>query len=153
MKTAKSVMLMLVLTLNGGCATQPNTENAIRIIAFGADDRAQDTDIEKLADSDVMAQGLVYEFQAGDIIRLSIEIGGNLAEATQAEPIDILLKRKLWLFANDDGWWASLDGKDFRRFDKLSDGSGSNSSVSVGLGTNKEEKSNDLKIRLEINPS
>ena len=151
MRVVKIVMFMLVLILFGGCATQPNTENAIRVIAFGAGDRPPKTDMEKLTDSNIMEQGLVYEFQAGDTIRMSIEISGNLAEATQTQPIDILLKRKLWLFANNDGWWASLDGIDFRRFDKFSDGSDGNSSVSIGLGISKEDKSNDLKIRLEIN--
>ncbi len=153
MRMVKNAMYMMIFLLLGGCTTQPNIENAIRIIAYGEGDRSPGTDIEKLTDSNAMERGLVYEFQSGDTIRMSIELAGSLAEAMQTQPIDILLKRKLWLFVNDDGWWTSLDGNDFHRLDKLSDVGGSDSSVGVSLGISKENMSNDLKIRLVLNPT
>jgi hypothetical protein len=153
MGNSRNLVLVIVLSLCAGCATQPNTENAIRLIAYGPGDRSSETNMAMLTDSDVMERGIIYEFEAGDTIRMSVELGGNLAEATQAQPIDILLKRKVWLFANNDGWWASLDGNDFQKFEKFSNGGSKNSSLSIGLGLSKEDKTNDLKIRLVLNPS
>jgi hypothetical protein len=147
----KIITFMVIFLLLGGCATQPNTENAIRIIALGEGDRVPNTEFENLMGSNDFSRefrerGIVYEFQAGDTIQMAIEIEGNLTELIQTQPIDIKLKRNLWLFTNGNGWWASLDGIEFHKYKKFIDGK-----LGISLGIAKEKMLNDLKIQFVLN--
>lgn len=154
---------MMVLMSSAGCATQPDIKNAIRVPTFREADRDRDYDIDSLIDSNARRRGLMFEYQAGDILQMSVEIEGNLAEIKEIQPLDIMLKRKFWIFTKGGSIWVSADGHKFQKifrkslFHKLfecifsGESDAKKNKFTIGVGSSKKRQSNDLKIRLVVN--
>ncbi len=144
MKNALATCLVFSAVALGACASKPDFENAARVVAYGDGDRSGTT-IDEPLDAETLRHGLIYEFRAGDIIRALFELDSDIAELVQSAPMDIRLNRDVWLYINKSGWWASLDGEKFERYDDLINGS-----LNASLATTKATQSNELKVHLLV---
>ena len=151
MKKLVHCVYFSALLFISGCASTPDTRNAVHIKAFNPD--TENELLESVSAQTVtdMEKGLVYEFAKGDIIRASVDIQGSLAEIRDPQFVDIVLKRNLWLYIDKKGHWVSLDGKEYRKFDDISDIAGKGG-VSISLSSSVKQQSNQLKVSLILNP-
>lgn len=113
-------MISLLSLLLGACAKPPPA------LHVRASDRAS---LEQMA----AGQPVVVEFQEGDVIPLRVFVGGPLAETDPSTPpVVVRVKRRFFLWLDQDTMKVSLDGEHF------DPPRGSPGKFSFGLGVNRE---------------
>jgi len=122
--------------------------NAIHVTAFGEGGNGPTHEaIESLKRHEQLKRGVVYEFHPGDIVQLWLEVSGAFVKSAQKEPVDIIVQTKMWFFADDTGFYGSVDGEQFSPLPELVTGS-----LQVKLDVREDEKSNNLSLRVIANP-
>ena len=148
MKTVTIVMIIAIGSLSVGCGSQPNITNAIRVTAFGEEgNRPTHETLESLKSHEIREKGVIYEFSPGDVVQRWIDVSGAFVKSAQKEPIDVVVREKVWFFADETGFYASLDGEKFLALRTFVTGS-----LNVELGIKESDMSNNVNLRVIANP-
>jgi len=148
MKNVIVIMIVVSGSLLAGCVSQPNVKSAIRVTAFGEGGNCPTHEaLKSLKSNEIREKRVIYEFNPGDIIRLWIDVSGAYVTSAQKEPVDVVVKEKMWVLADETGFYASLDGEKFSDLRSFMTGS-----LNVELGVEESNKSNNLTLRLIANP-
>lgn len=146
-----SVTIMMIVALTSflvGCASSPNVTNAIRVTAYGNEGGGPTQEaMESLKRHEQLERGVVYEFNPGDVVQLWIDVSGTFVSSAQKEPIDVVVQKKMWFFADKTGFYGSLDGERFSALPTLVAGS-----LQAKLDVKEGDRSNNVSLRVIANP-
>jgi hypothetical protein len=135
--------VLLVVSLVAGCSGIDVSE-ATRLSAFRPDGTGPAQEVTEEDAQNIQENGVVFEFQKGDILTVNVVVNGDVAELVEETPVEIRLKEKLYVYAGSEGMFFSRDGEEFHEGLKLFKGS-----LAINMSIKKETKKNELNVILK----
>jgi hypothetical protein len=126
------------------CKT-PDTGLANEVPLFGSTNMAPQAQlIDDVNRGEFGEHGVIFKAKKNDTINLAFKLSGNLASSIQQKPVQVRLKRDIWIFAIDDTVMVSLDGKNYEPIDDVLSGE-----LSAEFSLIKESKTNQINIEMK----
>ena len=148
MRSIKQISLFLLLVslfLISGCVTL-DTSKATILKAYPSDASAlNDPQLTETDLRNMEKNGIIYEYSAGDMVQLIIQSHSDIFEMKTVPPITLNINRKLYVFSGTSGFYFSLDGINYKRFDSFFKGS-----IAVNLGMQKSTRTNNLNVKFDL---
>ena len=143
-RTRPLVAALVAAALAGGCSTH-DAGRAVRLDAFRPDGTGGPGD--SVAAERVLEEGVVYAFERGDVLTVHVRVGGPLVRTGDPAPLEITLEQPLFVYAGPDGLRVSEDGISFEPIGEAVGGA-----LAIDLGLSREDRRNDVTLRLEAVP-
>ena len=122
----------------GSCSFKPDTQ-VIR--AFGENEKGPRTvpDMKYL-----QKKGVVYWFEPGDRLSLNLIAGGDFLEGKTSVPVELRVKKKLYIYSGPRGMLFSEDGQNYKTMAEMTKGS-----ISLSLGLEAKNRKNTILLQLQ----
>jgi hypothetical protein len=142
----KSIWIICLCTAYLSACTTLDTSKATSLKAYPPD--ASVVHDPQLSEADLQnmeENGVIYEYSQGDVVNINIQNSSDIFETDPISPINLKIKKKLYVYSGVSGIYLSSDGKNYHRFNRFFKGS-----FAVNLGMKKSTRTNDLDLKFSL---
>ena len=138
-------IILLLSSFFSGCITL-DTSKATVLRAYPPDaTKLHDPHLTETDLRNMESNGIIYEYSPGDVVQLEIKSHSDIFEINPIPTITLEVQRKLYVYSGTMGLYLSLDGVQYKRFDRFFKGR-----FAVNLGMQKSTRTNNLDLILDL---